>query len=287
MLAIFKRELKAYFLTPIGYFYIGIFLLLTGVFFFFDNILPGRSQYVGFLGSLLMIFLFAVPLLTMRLFSEEKKQKTDQLLLTSPVSITGIVCGKFLAALAVYCAALLVTVSYPVLIAVYGDLQTWETLGSYIGFIFLGACYISLGLFISASTENQFTAAFATFLILMLIWMIDPISRMVPTDVRSGIISAVVLLGILVIFIFFNTRNLVITLGAAVAGGLALGGFYIFNPGVFFGFIRNLLSWLSLNGRYEPFSIGLLRFDALLYYASFSGLFLFLTVRLIEKRRWN
>lgn len=287
MLAIFKRELKAYFLTPIGYFYIGIFLLLTGVFFFFDNILPGRSQYVGFLGSLLMIFLFAVPLLTMRLFSEEKKQKTDQLLLTSPVSITGIVCGKFLAALAVYCAALLVTVSYAVLIAVYGDLQTWETLGSYIGFIFLGACYISLGLFISASTENQFTAAFATFLILMLIWMIDPISRMVPADVRSGIISAVVLLGILVIFIFFNTRNLVITLGAAVAGGLALGGFYIFNPGVFFGFIRNLLSWLSLNGRYEPFSIGLLRFDALLYYASFSGLFLFLTVRLIEKRRWN
>ena len=287
MLAIFKRELKAYFLTPIGYFYIGIFLLLTGVFFFFDNILPGRSHYVGFLGSLLMIFLFAVPLLTMRLFSEEKKQKTDQLLLTSPVSITGVVCGKFLAALTVYCAALLVTVSYAVLIAVYGDLQTWETLGSYIGFIFLGACYISLGLFISASTENQFTAAFATFLILMLIWMIDPISRMVPADVRSGIISAVVLLGILVIFIFFNTRNLVITLGAAVAGGLALGGFYIFNPGVFFGFIRNLLSWLSLNGRYEPFSIGLLRFDALLYYASFSGLFLFLTVRLIEKRRWN
>ena len=122
MFAIFKREIKAYFLTPIGYLYMGLFLLLTGIFFTFNNILSQNSQYVGFLGSMLFIYLFAVPLLTMRLFSEEKRQKTDQLLLTSPVSITGIVCGKYLAALAVYCGTLLVTVAYTVVIAVYGDL---------------------------------------------------------------------------------------------------------------------------------------------------------------------
>ena len=287
MLAIFKREFKAYFLTPIGYFYMGIFLLLTGIFFFFDNILSGRSHFTGFLGSLLMIFLFAVPLLTMRLFSEEKRQKTDQLLLTSPVSITGIVCGKFFAAMAVFCATLLVTVSYALVIAVYGDLQVWETLGSYIGFIFLGACYISLGLFISAITENQLTAAFATFFTLMLIWLIDPISRVVPTDTRSGIISAGILLVILLIFIFFSTHNWVITLGGAILGGLTIGGFYLFGQNIFFGFIRNFMDWFSLNSRYNSFSMGLLKFDDLLYYASFSGLFLFLTIRLIEKRRWN
>ena len=287
MLAIFKRELKAYFLTPIGYFYMGIFLLLTGIFFFFDNILSGRSQYTGFLGSLLMIFLFAVPLLTMRLFSEEKRQKTDQLLLTSPVSITGIVCGKFLAAMTVFCGTLLVTVSYALVIAAYGDLLVWETLGSYIGFIFLGACYISLGIFISAITENQLTAAFATFFTLMLIWLIDPISRVVPTDTRTGIISAVVLLVILLIFIFFSTRNWAISLGAGIAGGLAIGGFYLFGQNVFFGFLRNFMGWFSLNSRYNPFSMGLLKFDDLLYYASFFSLFLFLTIRLIEKRRWN
>ena len=287
MLAIFKRELKAYFLTPIGYFYMGIFLLLTGIFFFFDNILSGRSQYTGFLGSLLMIFLFAVPLLTMRLFSEEKRQKTDQLLLTSPVSITGIVCGNFLAAMTVFCGTLLVTVSYALVIAAYGDLLVWETLGSYIGFIFLGACYISLGIFISAITENQLTAAFATFFTLMLIWLIDPISRVVPTDTRSGIISAVVLLVILLIFIFFSTRNWAISLGAGIAGGLTIGGFYLFGQNVFFGFLRNFMGWFSLNSRYNPFSMGLLKFDDLLYYASFFSLFLFLTIRLIEKRRWN
>ena len=287
MFAVYKKELKAYFLTPIGYFYMGIFLLLTGLFFFFDNILAARSQYVGFLGSLLMIFLFAIPLLTMRLFSEEKRQKTDQLLLTSPVSIAGIVCGKFLAALTVFCATLLVTVSYAVVIAIHGDLQTWETVGSYIGFIFLGASYISLGIFVSAITENQLTAAFITFFLLMFVWMIDPISRMVPSDTRTGLLSSFVLLAILVVFIFFSTRNSVITLATTILGGIVIGGFYWFNPGVFFGFIRNFMSWFSLNTRYQPFSMGLLRFDALFYYVSFTGFFLFLTVRIIEKRRWN
>jgi len=265
----------------------GLFLLLTGVFYFFDNLLSQRSQYSGFLGSVLLIFLFAIPLLTMRLFSEEKRQKTDQLLLTSPVSITGIVCGKFLAALAVYGATLIITVAYAVVIAVYGDLQTWETVGSYIGFLFLGACYISVGIFVSAITENQLTAALVTFFSLMFIWLIDPISQMVPSDTRTGIISSGVVLAALLLFLYLNTRNWVIVVGTLVLGALTIGGFYLFKQNVFFGFIQKFLGWFSLNGRYQSFTMGLLKFDALLYYTSFSGLFLFLTIRLIEKRRWN
>ena len=287
MYAIFKRELRAYFQTPIGYLFMGLFLLLTGVFFFFDNLLGQNSQYKGFLGGILLIFLFAVPLLTMRLFSEEKRQKTDQILLTSPVSLTGIVCGKFLAALVVYCGTVLVTVAYPVVIAVYGDLEVWETIGSYIGFLFLGACYISVGIFISAITENQLTAALVCFFALMFIWLIDPVSQMIPSDTRTGVISACVLLAVLLLFIFLNTRNLVIVIGTLILGGLAIGGFFLFKKDIFFGFIQKFLGWFSLNRRYQTFTMGLLKLDALLYYASFSGLFLFLTVRLIEKRRWN
>ena len=287
MYAIFKRELRAYFQTPIGYLFMGLFLLLTGVFFFFDNLLGQNSQYKGFLGGILLIFLFAVPLLTMRLFSEEKRQKTDQILLTSPVSITGIVCGKFLAAIVVYCGTILITIAYAVVIAVYGDLETWETVGSYIGFIFLGACYISVGIFVSAITENQLTAALVCFFSLMFIWLIDPVSQMIPSDTRTGVISACVLLAVLLLFIFLNTRNLVIVIGTLILGGLAIGGFYLFKKDIFFGFIQKFLGWFSLNRRYQTFTMGLLKLDALLYYASFSGLFLFLTVRLIEKRRWN
>ena len=287
MFAIYKRELKAYFLTTIGYLYMGLFLLLSGIFYTFNNLFAQSSQYTGFLGSILLIYLFAVPLLTMRLFSEEKRQKTDQLLLTSPVSITGIVCGKFLAALTVYCGTLLVTVAYAVVIAVYGDLLAWETLGSYIGFIFLGACYISVGIFVSAGTENQLTAALITFFALMLIWILDPLAQAVPSDTKAGIISAAVIAVAVVIFLFFNTRNWIIVLGAALLGALAIGAFYLFKKDVFFGFIQKFLGWFSLNRRYQSFSMGLLKIDSLLYYASFSGLFLFLTVRLIEKRRWN
>ena len=287
MLAVFKREFKAYFLTPIGYLFMGLFLLLTGVFYTFDNLLSGRSQYTGFLSSVLMIYLFAIPLLTMRLFSEEKRQKTDQLLLTCPVSITGIVVGKFLAALAVYAGTLLVTVAYAVVIAVYGDLQASETFGSYLGFLFLGACYIAVGIFVSAGTENQLTAGLICFFALFFIWLIDPVSQMIPSDIKTGIISAAVLLAALLLFLFLNTRNWAIVVGTAVLGGLAIGGFYLFKQDVFFGFIQKFLGWFSLNQRYQPFSMALLKFDALLYYASFSGLFLFLTVRLIDKRRWN
>jgi ABC-2 type transport system permease protein len=203
------------------------------------------------------------------------------------VSIAGIVCGKFLAALTVFCGTLVFTVAYAVVISIYGDLEALETFGSYIGFIFLGASYIAVGLFLSAVTENQLTAALVSFFTLFFFWLIDPISQIIPSDTRTGIISAVVLLAAVLLFVFLNTRNWVIVAGVAILGGLAIVGLYLFKRDIFFGFISKVLGWFSLNRRYQPFTIGLLKFDALLYYASFSGLFLFLTVRLIEKRRWN
>ena len=294
MISIFKREIKAYFVTPIGCLYMGLFLLITGIYFAFSNLVSQSSYYSNFLGSILFIYLFAIPLLTMRLFSEEKRQRTDQLLLTSPISIPEIVCGKFLAALALYGLSLVVTVLYAVIIAIYGDLMVWETLGSYIGFLFLGACYISVGVFVSASTENQLTAALVTFFTLFVIWLIDPIAQMVPSDVMAGAISAGALALIVVLFLFINTRNwfislIVLVLAAAVILFLYfyVSGYYYLYRNVFDGFLQKFLGWFSLNRRYQNFSMGLLKFEALLYYISFSGLFLFLTIRLIEKRRWN
>ena len=281
MIAIFKRELKAYFVTPMGCLYMGLFLLITGIFFTFSNLFSRSSQYSGFLGSVLFIYLFAIPLLTMRLFSEEKRQKTDQLLLTSPVSIAEIVCGKFLAALCVYAMTLVVTVLYAVIISIYGDLMVWETLGSYIGFLFLGASYIAVGVFISASTENQITAALVTFFSLLVVWLIDPIAQMVPSDAFAGFISAGALALVVVLFLFISTRNWFIVLVTAVVAAAVILFLYFMVDGYYYRF-RNIYS-----GFLQNFSMGLLKFDALFYYVSFSALFLFLTVRLIEKRRWN
>ena len=171
MIAILKREIKSYFITPIGGLYMGFFLLTAGIFFFFSNLMGQSSHFTTLLRSILFIYLFAIPLLTMRLFSEEKRQRTDQLLLTSPVSIPEIVLGKFLAAFSLYVLTLLVTLMYVIVIVIFGDLAVWETVGSYIGFILLGASYIAIGVFISAGTENQLTAALVTFFSLMMIWL--------------------------------------------------------------------------------------------------------------------
>jgi ABC-2 type transport system permease protein len=287
MIAILKREIKSYFLTSIGYIYMGFFLLAAGIFFFFSNLFIRSSGFTGFLGSILFIYLFAIPLLTMRLFSEERRQKTDQLLLTSPVTVGEIVLGKFLAAFSVYLMTLVVTLMYVAVIAVFGSLAVWETLGSYIGFIFLGASYIAVGVFISAGTENQLTAALVTFFSLMMIWLIDPLSQSVPADLVSGVISAAALALALCVFIYINTKNLYIVTGAALAGVVVITALYFINQDIYLGFIRKFLAWFSLNKGYENFSMGMLKLDSLVYYISFSGLFLFLTVRLIEKRRWN
>jgi ABC-2 type transport system permease protein len=287
MTAILKREIKAYFLSPIGYIFMGFFLLMTGIFFATGNLLTQDSRFSTFFGGLLFIYFFAVPLLTMRLFSEEKRQKTDQLLLTSPVSIPGIVCGKFLAAFILFAMTIAVTMLYAVVIAIYGDLEWAETAGSYIGFLFMGAGYISIGIFISAGTENQLTAALATFITLFLIQMIEPAVRMIPPDIGAGLISAGLLAALAAFLVFLYTRNWFITAVTVVICTLAIGGFWLFRQNVFAGFLIKFLGWFSLNRRYEPFTMGLLKVDALVYYASFCAFFLFLTVRMIEKRRWN
>jgi ABC-2 type transport system permease protein len=287
MIAILKRELKSYFLTPIGYVYTGFFLLVAGIFFFFNNLAMLSSRFTGFLASIQFIYLFAVPLLTMRLFSEERRQKTDQLLLTSPVSITGIVVGKFLAALSVYFVTLAVTLLYACVIAVFGELAFWETVGSYIGFIFLGASYISIGIFISASTENQLTAAIVSFFSLIMLWLIDTVSQTLPSDTVWGIIFASALAGAVCLFLYLNTKSLKAVVIAALASLAVIAGLYLWDGDIFTGFIRKVLGWFSLTKRYENFSMGILKVDALVYFTSFSGLFLFLTVRLIEKRRWS
>ncbi len=286
MMAILKRELKSYFLTPMGYIYMGFFLLVAGVFFTFGNLITRSSQYTGFLGGILFIYLFAVPLLTMRLFSEEKRQRTDQLLLTSPISIPEVVLGKFLAAFTVYLITLAITVMYAIVVGVYGDLSFWETLGAYIGFIFLGASYISVGVFVSAGTENQLTSALVSFFSLLMIWLIDPISNSLPVDLVAGIIFASLLVIALCAYIYINTKNFYITVAVFLLGAIVITAAYFIDKVVFIGFMRKFFSWFSLNKRYENFSMGLLKVDSLVYYLTFTGLFLFLTVRLMEKQRW-
>ena len=173
MKAIFARELKAYFQTPVGYIFIGMFLIVSGYFFAVANLLPKSSDLGSVFSNMLMMFLFLVPVLTMRLLSEERNSRTDQLLLTAPVSVREIVLGKFAAAAAMYCITVFVTLLYLLVLGIHSQPDYSKIFCNYIGFILMGFSYISIGLFISSLTQNQASAAIATFAVLLLLFMLE------------------------------------------------------------------------------------------------------------------
>jgi ABC-2 type transport system permease protein len=288
MLAVFRRELRAYFASPIGFVFVGFFILIAGVFFAISNLLSGNPNYTGVLSSLTFVFLFLVPILTMRLLTEEMRQKTDQLLITSPLSITGIVLGKYLAAVGVFVITLLITVLFPVIMSFYAllGLGWWEILGGYIGFLLMGCAFISVGLFFSSLTDNQLIAAMYTFAALLLIWILDFIAQSVPSDAVSGLVFLALLGAALVLLVFFSTRNLAAAAVTFVAAAAAVVLLFVFARPFFNGLIAKILGWFSLVKRYGDFTLGLLSLSPIVYYISFSGAFVFLTIRMIEKRRW-
>jgi len=179
MLAIWKREVQNYFLTPIGYVFMGIFLLVGGVFFFLYNIMYASSDLSTMFGNLSYLFMLAVPILTMKLLSEEKRSKTDQLLLTSPRSIWDIVLGKFMAACTVLLATMAVTLVYVLVIVTYsadiytGGVHAGMIFSNYLGFFLLGCAYIAIGTLMSAMTENQVSAAVLTMGLNMMLQLIE------------------------------------------------------------------------------------------------------------------
>ena len=189
MKAIFKREMRAYFTTPVGYIFIGIFLILSGILFIMYNLYGGYPSLDGVLYSLLVIFMFLVPVLTMRLLSEERNIKTDQILLTSPIKVQDIVLGKFFAAAAVYIITLLLTLMYLIVIAKHGSPSYAQIFCNYIGFALLGITYVSIGLFISSLTESQIISAVITFAVLLGLYRLDALKNSINNPILSEIFS--------------------------------------------------------------------------------------------------
>ena len=177
MFAVLKKELKSYFLSPIGYVFIGLFLLMTSVFFYLDILSYGRSKFESMFYSLATILTFITPILTMRMFSEEKKEGTDQLLFTSPRGITSIVFGKFLAALCVLLITELLTFIYYFILMYFGSPDFVSAIVTLGGFLLLGAAYISFGMFASSITENQVIAAILTIGFFILTWFLPEINE--------------------------------------------------------------------------------------------------------------
>ncbi|MBL7006833.1 MAG: ABC transporter permease subunit [Spirochaetia bacterium] len=287
MIAVYKKELKSYFYTPGAYIFMGAFLLIAGLLFSLQNVFAGDSNYAGFLSSLIFIFLLVVPILTMKLFTEEKRQKTDILLLSSPVSIIGIVLGKYLAAVTVFAATLLITMLYPLFLSFHGRMDWAQIWGTYIGFFFLGSAFIAIGTFLSEVAESQTSAAILTFCGLLASWIIDYIISFVPTSSMAGAIFILILAGAAIAVFQSKAQDWRISAAAAVIAIAAVCILYIVTPDMLYGLISKFIAWFSLTSRFQRFSMGILKLDAVIYYLSFSAFFLYVTGSRIENRRWS
>ncbi len=287
MFAIFRKEFKGFFTSPIGFIFVGFFLLLAGFIFALSNLMSANPDYSQMLSFISSTFILLVPMLTMRLFSEEMKQRTDILLITSPVRLSAIVLGKYFAALALFLLTTLITCLYPIIMRFFGPIAVWEIVGGYIGFVLMGSAFISIGLFISAMTENQFIAAVVTLASLLFVMTLDWIQQGLPKDVTAGIVFSAILVAAAIVFVYLTTRNIYVSAGAGIVGAGIILLVYLLDQMRFDGFITRFFEWLSLMKRFERFNLGVLELSPIIYFVSFSAAFVFLTIRLIEKRRWT
>lgn len=189
MKAIFKKEFKTYFLSPIGYIFVGVFMAISAMFFLGSSVSYQTADIGGLFSNINVVCLFLVSILTMRLLSEEKNKKTDQLLLTAPVSVTEIVLGKYLAAMAVFGVTVVLSFVFPAVLFMFGEPPISEIIGAYIGFILLWGSFIAIGVLISALTESQMIAAVFTFGVLLLIYFMDWFSGAVSNPILLTVLQ--------------------------------------------------------------------------------------------------
>jgi ABC-2 type transport system permease protein len=236
MLVIFKREIRAFFSSPMAYVLIGVFILLTSI-SFDSEIQSGSAEIANILSIMNILLIFIVPLMTMRTIAEERKTNTEVLLLTSPVSIDKIVFGKYLALICEFLVMVALSLVFPLLQYIFRNTGNPPIapylIGGYVGFILVGIAFYAIGLFFSSLTENQIIAAISSVLALAIMFLMDSI---------AGLIG---------------------------------------------GFLGSALQWFSLFSRYQDFTAGLIGLAPIVYYLSFGGLFIFLTIRVIERRRWS
>ena len=287
MRAVYKKEIRGFFTSMTGYVFIAFLLAFTGIYFTAYQLQGMYPNFSYTLQSILIAFLILVPVLTMRTLAEERRQKTDQLLLTSPVSVSRIVLGKYLALISVYAVPVLVLAFYPLIISQFGTVAFPETYCALLGFFLLGAAYLAVGLFISSLTESQVIAAVLTFFALFLSYVMQGIASFFP-ETAEGSFYALVIIGIVLAYIVYRMiGKAVLSAIVLVIVEAALTGLYMTNPSVYEGLIQKILNVFAVTEHFSEFAQGMLDVAGIIYYLSVIALFLFLTVQSIEKRRWG
>ena len=288
MLAIYKRELKSYFHSMTGCVFIAFLVMFTGIYFMAYNLNAGYPYFSYTLSGSLIVFLVGIPLLTMRSFSEERKTKTDQLLLTAPVSLTKVVLGKYFAMVTVLAVPNVIFCLFPLLIKLQGTAYLLVDYSSIAAFFLLGCVYLAIGMFMSSLTESQIIAFISTFGILLLLYLWDGILSFLPSSALSGMIGILLILTLIVVYIYHMTKNWMLAAGIEAVGIAAALIVYFVKSSLYENLLTKLLGRLALADVFMNISSSnIVDVSGLLLYVSILIIFVFLTIQTIQKRRWS
>ena len=287
MLAIYKRELKSYLTSMVGYLFMFFVMLIAGIYFSAYQLTAAYPKFEYTLNAMTFVFLIAVPILTMRVLAEERKQKTDQLLLTSPVSVFGIVMGKYLALVTIYAIPVAVLATYPLLMSKFGTVAFGSAYTALLGFFLLCCANIAIGVFFSAITESQVIAAVLTFVFLFAFYMMNGISSFFSQTAMSTCVTFGLLIIALSLMIYSMIKNAVISGIICVAGEAVLVIIYVVKSSVFEGGIQKVMEVFNLSSHFENFTNSIFDVTGVLYFVSVITICIFLTMQTILKRRWN
>lgn len=288
MLAIYKRELKSYFHSMTGCVFIAFLVMFTGIYFMAYNLNAGYPYFSYTLSGSLIVFLIGIPLLTMRSFSEERKTKTDQLLLTAPVSLTKVVLGKYFAMVTVLAVPNVIFCLFPLLIKLQGTAYLLVDYSSIAVFFLLGCVYLAIGMFMSSLTESQIIAFISTFGILLLLYLWDGILSFLPSSALSGMIGILLILTLIVVYIYHMTKNWMLAAGIEAVGIAAALIVYFVKSSLYENLLTKLLGRLVLADVFMNISSSnIVDVSGLLLYVSILIIFVFLTIQTIQKKRWS
>lgn len=288
MLAIYKREIKSYFQSMVGCVFVAFLVAYTGIYFMVYNLTYGYPYFSYALSGALIVFLVGIPLLTMRSFAEERRSKTDQLLLTAPVTVGKIVLGKYFAMATVLAVPNLIFCLFPLIIDAQGTAYLKVDYISIALFFLLGCVYASIGMFVSALTESQMISFVSTFGILLALYLWDGILSMLPTSAFSGLIGVILVLTAAALYSYHMTGNWLLPGVIELLGVTVSIVLYITKSSLFENLLVKLLGRLALADVFTNVaSNSVVDVTGIILYFSIIVIFVFLTVQAIQKRRWS
>lgn len=287
MRAILKRELGSYFKGFTGYVYIAFVLFFIGIYCGTLNIKGGYPSFEYAIGNMSFIYIIVIPILTMRVFAEEKRQKTDQLLYALPLNMSQVVWGKTLAVAVVMLIPALVSCLFPLILGKYGNLNYPSAYGSIVAFFFLGMALASIGIFLSTLTESQAMSAGMTFIVMLANYFLTTLVNFLPLSALASFLAISICIIALAVLVWYMTKNL---LAAGIFAVVVEGAnwiFYSIRPVKYGGLFPDIIGELSLFNRFNVFIECEFDVTAIIYFITVTAIFMFFTVQALEKRRWS